>query len=123
MPKPMNETPVNPKQNVLDVTVAFQIAFGVLLSLGGLLPFFGPLASHEISLFQLILPWGILLTVSGFCLKRSYRHSWLFSMIASALGLPIFPIFTIVSLVLLRSLWKVRSGGPATSNHNSNSPL
>jgi hypothetical protein len=112
----MNETPMNPKQNDLDVTVAFQIAFGVLLALGGLLPFFGLLASHEFSLFQLILPWGILLTVSGFCLKRGCRHSRLFSMIASALGLPIFPIFTIVSLVLLRSLWKARSALPTTSN-------
>lgn len=54
----MNETPVNPNQNDLDVTVAFQIAFGVLLSLGGLLPFFGLLAAHEFSMFQLILPWG-----------------------------------------------------------------
>ena len=106
----MENTFVDSKRKDPDVAVAFLISIGVLMSLGGVLPIFDLFASQRFSFIQITFPWGILLTLCGFCMKRMQRRAWHFSMIVSAVGLPLFPLFTILSLVLLRVLWKARAG-------------
>ena len=105
----MKATLVDSRRKDLDVAMAFLISIGVLMAFGGVLPFFDLFISHKFSLIQIILPWGILLTLCGFCIKRMHRHAWHLSMIVSAIGLPLFPVFTVLSLLLLRVLWKARA--------------
>jgi hypothetical protein len=96
-------------QSEIDTLEAFIIAVGVLAALGGLFPAFDFLMSRDINIIHAFLPFGAALTACGFALKRRRRHAWAASMIVCMLGLALFPIGTILCLLMIRMLWKNRS--------------
>ena len=105
----MKQPIVHTKQQELDSAVAFLIAAGILMGLGGVMAAFDFFVSAERNLLQLASPFGALLTACGFALKLRHRHAWTASMIICCLGLAWFPIGTVFFGMLLVMIWKVRS--------------
>jgi uncharacterized membrane protein len=105
----MKQPIVHTNQQEVDSTVAFLIAVGILLALGGLVALFDFFVSRERNLLQLAAPFGSALTACGFALKRRNRHAWAASMIICCVGLAWFPIGTVICGRLLAMLLKVRS--------------
>lgn len=111
----MCENHTRTTQENLDIGAAPFLAIGILWTLAGLLPL--AIAAFQKEALSTMLPFaaymlslGIGTILVGFGIMKRWRYIWLPAIIICVLGLPNFPIGTLLFGWAIYALWKSRFG-------------